>query len=107
MLSRTAAQLYWMSRYLERAENLVRMLDVTHSLSLLPQSRGAATELAAPLAVTGTLEAYQARHARLSAEELFRFMGIDLENPGERPCGAGPDHGRDVGSHQHQLAGST
>ena len=39
MLSRTAAQLYWMSRYLERAENLVRMLDVTHSLSLLPQSR--------------------------------------------------------------------
>ena len=30
MLSRTAAQLFWMSRYLERAENLVRMLDVTH-----------------------------------------------------------------------------
>ena len=48
MLSRTAAQLYWMSRYLERAENLVRMLDVTHSLSMLPQSRGATTELAAP-----------------------------------------------------------
>ncbi len=81
MLSRTAAQLYWMSRYLERAENLVRMLDVTHSLSLLPQSRGAVTELAAPLAVTGTLEAFQARLPRLSAEELFRFMGIDLENP--------------------------
>ncbi len=81
MLSRTASQLYWMSRYLERAENLVRMLDVTHSLSLLPQSRGAATELAAPLAVTGTLEAYQARHARLSAEQLFRFMGVELDNP--------------------------
>ena len=81
MLSRTAAQLYWMSRYMERAENLVRMLDVTHSLSLLPQSRGAATELASPLAVTGTLEAYQARHPQLSAAQLFRFMGIDLENP--------------------------
>jgi len=81
MLSRTAAQLYWMSRYLERAENLVRMLDVTHSLSLLPQSRGAATELAACLAVTGTLQAYQARHDRLSAEQLFRFVGVDLENP--------------------------
>jgi uncharacterized alpha-E superfamily protein len=81
MLSRTAAQLYWMSRYLERAEDLVRMLDVTHSLSLLPQSRGAMTELAAPLAVTGALEAYTERHLKLDATSLFNFMALDLENP--------------------------
>ena len=81
MLSRTAAQLFWMSRYLERAENLVRMLDVTHSLSLLPQSRGAMTELAAPLAVTGTLEAFSQTHAPLEAERLFNFMALDLNNP--------------------------
>ena len=37
MLSRTASDLYWMSRYLERAENLARMLDVSYSLSLMPQ----------------------------------------------------------------------
>ena len=30
MLSRTASDLYWMSRYLERAENLARMLDVSY-----------------------------------------------------------------------------
>ncbi|HEY1089650.1 MAG TPA: alpha-E domain-containing protein, partial [Burkholderiaceae bacterium] len=78
MLSRTAAQLYWMSRYLERAENLVRILDVTHSLFLLPQSRGAVTEVAAPLAVTGTLEAYRARHPKFEFETLFRFMALDL-----------------------------
>jgi hypothetical protein len=29
MLSRTADHLFWMSRYLERAENLARLLDVT------------------------------------------------------------------------------
>ncbi len=81
MLSRTAAQLYWMSRYVERAENLVRMLDVTHSLSLLPQSRGAMTELAAPLAVTGTLDAFAQRHQQLEAERLFNFMALDLDNP--------------------------
>jgi len=34
MLSRVADSLYWMSRYLERAENTVRQLDVTMSLSL-------------------------------------------------------------------------
>ncbi len=81
MLSRTDAQLYWMSRYVERAENLVRMLDVTHSLSLLPQSRGAMTELAAPLAVTGALEAYGERHSTLDMQALFEFMALDLENP--------------------------
>ena len=37
MLSRTAADLYWMSRYLERAENMARMLEVSYSLSLMPQ----------------------------------------------------------------------
>ena len=34
MLSRVADSLYWMSRYLERAENTVRQLDVTTSLML-------------------------------------------------------------------------
>ena len=37
MLSRTASELYWMSRYLERAENTARMLDVTYHMSLMPQ----------------------------------------------------------------------
>ncbi len=32
MLSRVADSLYWMSRYLERAENTARQLDVTMSL---------------------------------------------------------------------------
>ncbi|MDM4768341.1 alpha-E domain-containing protein [Pelomonas sp. SE-A7] len=81
MLSRTASQLYWMSRYVERAENLVRMLDVTQSLSMLPQSHGARTELAAPLAVTGSLQAYGARHEQLDAQQLFDFMALDLDNP--------------------------
>ena len=60
---------------------LVRMLDVTQSLSLLPQSHGARTELAAPLAVTGALEAYSARHPQLDADHLFNFMALDLDNP--------------------------
>ena len=38
MLSRVAAHLYWMSRYLERAENMARILDVTQSLAMLDRS---------------------------------------------------------------------
>jgi uncharacterized alpha-E superfamily protein len=43
MLSRVADSLYWMSRYLERAENTVRQLDVTLSLMLDPGATSAET----------------------------------------------------------------
>ena len=36
MLCRTANELFWMSRHIERAENTARMLDVTYRMSLLP-----------------------------------------------------------------------
>ncbi len=42
MLSRTADHLFWMARYVERAENTARMLDVNYQMSLLPQSEQAA-----------------------------------------------------------------
>ena len=83
MLSRTAADLYWMARYLERAENLARMLDVSFSLSLMPQDdRGAGLdELAMPLMITGTLEAYRQRHGELHAERMLHFFALEAENP--------------------------
>jgi uncharacterized alpha-E superfamily protein len=44
MLSRTADHLYWMSRYMERAENTARMLDVNYQTSLLPQGADSAEQ---------------------------------------------------------------
>jgi uncharacterized alpha-E superfamily protein len=41
MLSRTADHLYWMSRYIERAESLARLVDAHYRMSLLPQSADA------------------------------------------------------------------
>ncbi|BAN47985.1 alpha-E domain-containing protein [Metapseudomonas resinovorans] len=82
MLSRTASELYWMSRYLERAENLARMLDVSYSLSLMPQDgRGnGLEELAMPLLITGTLETYLERHGQLHAERMLHFFALDEDN---------------------------
>jgi uncharacterized alpha-E superfamily protein len=40
MLSRTAANLYWLARYMERAENFARMLDVVERTSLMPNNFG-------------------------------------------------------------------
>ena len=47
MLSRTADHLYWMSRYIERAESLARMVDAHYRMSLLPHSPDDAGEVAA------------------------------------------------------------
>ncbi|KAF1054731.1 MAG: hypothetical protein GAK43_00680 [Stenotrophomonas maltophilia] len=83
MLSRTAADLYWMSRYLERAENLARMLDVSYSLSLLPPDPrgGGLDELAMPLLITGTMDDYLTRHGQINAERMLHFFALDEANP--------------------------
>ncbi len=53
MLSRVADSLYWMSRYLERAENTVRQLDVTMSLMLDTGGASAESALAAAARFAG------------------------------------------------------
>ena len=47
MLSRTANELYWMARHIERAENTARLLDVTYRTSLMPYQVRAACSRAA------------------------------------------------------------
>lgn len=82
MLSRTAADLYWMSRYLERAEHRARMLDVSYSLSLMPQERrDDLDELAMPLLITGTLEEYTASYGALQGEQILHFFALDPYSP--------------------------
>lgn len=74
MLSRTASDLYWLSRYLERAENTARMLEVSHSMAMMPAGRSAEQELAASLRVTGTVAEFWTEHSRLNFAELYRFL---------------------------------
>ena len=72
MLSRTANDLFWMSRHMERAENTARMLDVTYRLALLPyrvieSGEKWAEPWAVPLVITGLAKQYYAKHTELSA----------------------------------------
>jgi uncharacterized alpha-E superfamily protein len=83
MLSRTADHLFWMARYIERAENTARVLDVTHSTSLLPDdSESAEAHLwYAPLNITGCAEDYTAKHGAAVATAVTRFIALDPDNP--------------------------
>ncbi len=82
MLSRTADHLFWMSRYTERAENTVRMLDVNYQTSLFPQSQ-AMSQLGwqGLLSISELLDLYKTRHGDIQAREVMDFMLKDEKNP--------------------------
>jgi uncharacterized alpha-E superfamily protein len=83
MLSRTADHLYWMSRYLERAENLARMIDAHQRLSLLPRSPDAVLQgWQATLVSLGAADAFFALHDALTGRLAFDFLAFDPHYPG-------------------------
>jgi uncharacterized alpha-E superfamily protein len=86
MLCRTANELFWMSRHIERAENTARMLDVTYRMSLLPYESvepglAWAEPWAVPLVTSGLATAYYESYDVLSAENVLRLMVLDPGNP--------------------------
>jgi uncharacterized alpha-E superfamily protein len=81
LLSRVAESVYWIGRYLERAEDTARFAQVHTELFLdLPQAAG--LEWATLLAVTGSADAFGARFPTLSEEEVIAFLATDADNPG-------------------------
>jgi uncharacterized alpha-E superfamily protein len=81
MLSRTADHLYWMARFTERAENLARLLDVTHQMSLVPQSVAAENQnWRAILALNSLEDAFASAYDEINAENVLRFMVSDPDN---------------------------
>lgn len=81
MLSRTASDLYWLSRYFERAENTARMLDVVWNLSLIRFAVDTQAEIAAPLAITGTGEHYGSRYGKVTIQNVLFFFTLDPDSP--------------------------
>ena len=82
MLSRTADHLFWMSRYMERAENTARMLDVNYQTSLLPQSSDRA-ELGwgGVLGISELTQSFHKKHDVADAGSVMHFMVRDQGNP--------------------------
>jgi uncharacterized alpha-E superfamily protein len=81
MLSRVADNLYWMARYLERTENLARLVDVSASLMLdLPQRLSPGWQ---PLVtITGNEAHYAQSYQDYSEKSVVRFVAADEKNPG-------------------------
>jgi uncharacterized alpha-E superfamily protein len=80
MLSRVADSVFWMARYVERAENVARFIDVNHNLTLdLGEALG---DQWAPLVyTTGDDQAFFKRYKQATRENVQRFLAFDKENP--------------------------
>ncbi len=80
MLSRVANAIYWMGRYLERAENVARFIDV--NLNLMLDQQSAAEGQWAPLVlITGDDALFDERYNEASQENVIRFLSFDAHNP--------------------------
>src|SRR6267378_1779304 len=88
MLSRTADNLYWLARYVERAEYLARILEVTHRLTTLPLAYvGSTNEWESAVATAGCAHAFSSLYDEANEETVTEFLCFSTANPASiRSC---------------------
>ncbi|QQV76066.1 alpha-E domain-containing protein [Sphingomonas aliaeris] len=82
MLSRTASSLYWLGRYIERADFIARLVEATVRLDVLsPRPAGEAAWQSA-LRVTETDDAFDSAGGSLTQQRVAQFLTLDSSHPG-------------------------
>jgi uncharacterized alpha-E superfamily protein len=80
MLSRVADSIYWLNRYVERAENIARFVDV--NLNLLLDSPPGVTQQWDPIiTTTGDLPLFAERYGEASQDSVIQFLAFDKSYP--------------------------
>ena len=88
MLSRTADNLYWLARYVERAEYIARILDTTLRLTALPLAYvGSTNEWESAVDTAGCAGAFFEAYKEANEETVTEFLAFSTENPSSiRSC---------------------
>ncbi len=82
MLGRSANGIFWMFRYLERAENTARLIEAGFRMALTRDSGAASEEWRSVLITLGLHRAYAARHGEdVTGPHVFNFVLRDRDNP--------------------------
>lgn len=80
MLSRVARRVYWMARYIERAENTARLVNTYHFL-LLDLPRGTRVGWDILPVITGGYNQFSERYQRHDERNTVKFLLADSNNP--------------------------
>ena len=82
MLSRTAENLFWLSRYMERAEKSARLLQVGERMSLIPGAGdGHRSEWDSILRASGTAEGFARKFGDPVQRNIESYLFFDTDNP--------------------------
>ncbi|MBE7190382.1 alpha-E domain-containing protein, partial [Jatrophihabitans endophyticus] len=90
MLARTADAIYWVSRYMERADFLARIIQATQRLAGLPTTyvnigpsggRGQGTEWDSTLEASGAAEGFHKTGAVVNEKNVVEYLAFSTENP--------------------------
>ena len=79
MLSRVADSMFWMSRYVERAENVARFIDVNWNL-ILDSSARENEQWLALVNTTGDDEEFLKKHGQATRQNVIEFLTFDTTN---------------------------
>ncbi|CAM3085086.1 DUF403 domain-containing protein [Sphingomonas antarctica] len=82
MLSRVAASLYWLGRYIERAEFTARLVEATVRLDALSTRPAGEVAWASALSVIEVDKAFAATGEKLTPRNVGRFLTLDANQPG-------------------------
>lgn len=80
MLSRVAESIYWMARYVERAENIARFIDVNITLNL-DHARDGLEQWEPLVRTTGDDELFAERYGAPIRSSVIQFLAFDHEYP--------------------------
>ncbi|TXH99026.1 MAG: alpha-E domain-containing protein [Pseudorhodobacter sp.] len=81
MLSRTADNLYWIARYMERAETAARLLEVGARIALLPTAVGYRSDWDSLLRASGNAIGYAAKYGPADQMNIESWLFFDRDNP--------------------------
>ncbi len=89
MLSRTADNMYWLARYVERAEYLARILEATQRLSAVPTAYGGSqtNEWESAVATAGCASGFFATYDEANEQTVTDYLAFSPNNPSSiRSC---------------------
>lgn len=81
MLGRTANSLFWMFRYLERAENTARLLEAGFRIALTRDLATAEEEWRSVIEALGLRRLYENKHGTYTGQQAWNFILRDKDNP--------------------------
>ncbi|PKB14418.1 putative alpha-E superfamily protein [Novosphingobium kunmingense] len=80
MLGRTARGVFWMARYLERAENTARLLDAGHRMALTRDEAISTEEWRSVVETVGQTQSYQASHGTYTGIQVWNYLLREKNN---------------------------